>query len=481
MVVVLLAGTLLAVLNQTLLSPALPAIMADMQVDTTTVQWLTSGYSLVEAVIIPISAFIIGRFTTRQIFITGMSLFLAGSLLAFWSPSFWVLLLGRVFQAACTGSVMPMVTTVLLVFPRERRGFAMGLVTLVIGFAPAIGPSLAGLVIDTFGWHNLFLIVSVLALAILLLACKYLQNYGEFDKASLDLPSIALSSLGLVCLLYGLSTISKAQNIALTVGLIAAGVVLIALFAVRQNRLETPMLRIEVLKSPRFVVAISIAMITQAAIVGLGVVLPLYIQNTLGLSATTSGLVMLPGALLGAGMGLIGGRLFDTFGVRPVVLSGGALTLVGLIGLTTLTAASSPAAVSLCYAAMMCGLMFIGTPLNTWGINSLSNNVVQHANAVSNTMQQVAASMGTAVLVSLSALAPVLYTEASEGELGFLGNHIVFVAAAVLFALGYLAMIFFAREGFPKKRPGNAARVPHDTQQAAQQEIAQRSSQTSAL
>lgn len=145
MVGVLLVGVLLAVLNQTLLSPALPAIMGDLQVDATTVQWLTSGYSLVEAVVIPLSAYLIGRFSTRQLFISAFALFTAGSLAAAVAPNFWVLLLGRVLQAACTGMSMPMVfTVILLVFPREKRGTAMGVIGLIIGFAPAVGPSVAG-------------------------------------------------------------------------------------------------------------------------------------------------------------------------------------------------------------------------------------------------------------------------------------------------------------------------------------------------
>ena len=109
MVVVFLAGTVFAVLNQTLLSPALPTIMADLHVDATTVQWLTSGYSLTEAVIIPFAAYFIGRFSTRQLFLGGMTLFTLGSLCAALAPSFPILLLGRVLQAVGTGSVMPMV------------------------------------------------------------------------------------------------------------------------------------------------------------------------------------------------------------------------------------------------------------------------------------------------------------------------------------------------------------------------------------
>ena len=171
MVGVLLVGVLLAVLNQTLLSPALPAIMGDLQVDATTVQWLTSGYSLVEAVVIPLSAYLIGRFSTRQLFISAFALFTAGSLAAAVAPNFWVLLLGRVLQASCTGMSMPMVfTVILLVFPREKRGTAMGVIGLIIGFAPAVGPSVAGLLVDSVGWRALFAIVTVLSVVVIVLS-----------------------------------------------------------------------------------------------------------------------------------------------------------------------------------------------------------------------------------------------------------------------------------------------------------------------
>ena len=159
-VVVLIAGATIAVLNQTLLSPAFPSIMADLSVDASTVQWLTSAYSLVEAIVIPLSAYLVGRFPTRRLFIFGLSLFAVGSLCAALAPVFGVLLLGRVLQAAACGVVMPMVfTVVLVIFPRERRGQAMGIVSLVIGFAPAVGPSISGLLVDSVGWRFLFVMV----------------------------------------------------------------------------------------------------------------------------------------------------------------------------------------------------------------------------------------------------------------------------------------------------------------------------------
>ena len=448
MVGVLLVGVLLAVLNQTLLSPALPAIMADLQVDATTVQWLTSGYSLVEAVVIPLSAYLIGRFSTRQLFISAFALFTAGSLAAAIAPNFWVLLLGRVLQAACTGMSMPMVfTVILLVFPREKRGTAMGVIGLIIGFAPAVGPSVAGLLVDSVGWRALFAIVTALSVVVIVLAVAVLKNYGDFARAPFDRLSVVLSTAGLVCLLYGLSTFASSDNMIVTVALMVAGLALCLLYVRRQLRLPEPMLQVGILRTRKYATSVIIIVIVQAALMGTGVITPLYIQGVLGFSATMSGVAMLPGALIGAFMGLVSGRLFDRFGVRRVVIPGVIVAVLGASGLARLGIDSGFITLTLTYTVLVVGLQFTMTPLNTWGVNSLPNSVIQHAQGVSNTLNQVAASLGTAVLVSISALAPAVAPEAAPLEQAYLGDHMAFMTTFVLMCVAALVILFFVRDG----------------------------------
>ena len=447
MIGVLLAGTLLAVLNQTLLSPALPAIMASLEVDATTAQWLTSGYSLVEAVIIPLSAFLIGRFTTRQLFNTGFVIFAIGSLAAALAPNFWVLLVGRVLQAACTGMVMPMVfTVILLVFPREKRGTAMGAIGLIIGFAPAIGPSVAGLLVDSVGWRWLFGIVTILTAIVLALSLALLRNYGDFKRTSFDKLSVLLSSTGLVCLLYGLSTFSSSDNLLITGALIVVGLVLVGLFVRRQFALSVPMLKVDILKTRKYATTVIIIVIVQAALMGTGVITPLYIQGVCGYSATMSGVAMLPGAVIGAFMGLVSGRLFDRFGVRKVVVPGCLVALFGAFCLTLLGMETDFIFIMLAYTILTIGLQFTMTPLNTWGVNSLSNDVIQHAQGLSNTLNQVAASLGTAMLVSISALAPAFAPGASGIEQMYIGDHMAFCTTAAIMVIAVLVILFFVRD-----------------------------------
>ncbi len=447
MVGVLLAGTLLAVLNQTLLSPALPAIMGSLSVDATTVQWLTSGYSLVEAVIIPLSAYLIGRFTTRQLFISALCVFFAGSLAAALAPAFPILLLGRILQAACTGAIMPMVfTVILLVFPREMRGTAMGVIGLIIGFAPAVGPSVAGLLVDSVGWRWLFGIVTVLTVVVIVLAVFTLRNYGDFKRTKFDVPSVVLSTCGLVCLLYGLSTFASTTNMPLTVGLIVVGVIIMGVYVRRQLTMPEPMIKVGILSTRKYATSVIVIVTVQAALMGTGVITPLYIQGVREYSATMSGVAMLPGALIGAFMGLISGRLFDRYGVKRVVVPGSLVALCGGFCLVLLGMGTDFIFITLAYTVLMVGLQFTMTPLNTWGVNSLDNSVIQHAQGLSNTLNQVAASVGTALLVSISALSSQLCPDAPPVQQAYEGYHLAYLATAILMCVAVAIIIVFVND-----------------------------------
>ncbi len=462
MVIVLLAGAVLVVLNQTLLSPALPSIMVHMNVDATTVQWLTSAYALTEAVVIPLAAWFMGRFSTRQLFIGAMTLFGAGSLVAAIAPVFAVLLLGRVMQAMSTGVMMVMVMSlILLSFPRESRGQAMGLVSLVIAFAPAIGPTLGGALVDAVGWRALFGIVVVAVVAVVIFAARFLENREGFERTSADALSIVLSTLGLVSLLYGLSSFASSSNMALCIGLVVAGVVFVGLYAWRQFKLEQPMLRLEVLKSRRYRTGVLTVALLQAILIGLGVLMPLYIQDVLGYSALISGLVTLPGAVLGAFAGLFAGRVFDRSGVRGIAVVGGIVLVAGSAGMFLYGVDSPLAIVIVANMVNGLGLQLLTTPINTWGVNSLSNELVQHATSVTNTMNQIGGSLGTALIMSFSAVGMAGAAGGSEAERLFAGYHLSYAAVLMLSVVVLAIIVAFVRnkksDAMPAAAPQPAA------------------------
>ena len=460
MLAVLVFGTFVTVLNQTVVAPALPSVMAEMSVDASTAQWLTTGFTLVNAIMIPITAFLTDRFTTKRLFLVSMAIFTAGSALAGWGPSFAVLLLGRLVQAAGAGTLMPLVMIVLMwTFPVDKRGTAMGLFGIVIAFGPAIGPTVAGVIIDRYTWHDMFYIITVLSAVVVLIGAFVLEKGGETNKdVSLDVPSVVLSSFGFGGLLYGLSTIGSYGLRADAIAGTLVGVVALVFFFRRQLKMEHPMLQVRVLANRKFLIATIIGMLVQGALLAAGILVPIYLQSLMGYSATVSGLVLLPGAIIMGAMGPIAGRLFDKHGPRVLALVGmGVLTLTtfcfaflgtetGLITLTVL------------YTVRLFSLSLVNMPITTWGMNALDNELVNHGTSVNNTFRQVAGSLGTAIIVSASTIA----TNASARvmtptQASIFGIDVAFALAGVLCLIGFVMVVALV-----KNKPGETAELDKD-------------------
>lgn len=402
MVATLLIATFLAVLNQMLATSALPAIMVHFDIDATLAQWLTSGYLLVYAAVIPSSAYLINRFSTRALFFGAYSFLLVGSAIAALAPSFGVLLAGRMLQAVCVGVLTPLVMTiVMLVFPFERRGFAMGMANLVIGIAPAAGPLFAGLFVDTLGWRAMFVFMAAASIVVMAVAFFSLSNFGEKRTVKLDAPSVALSAIGLAALLMGFSEAGQG-SVMPAAALLAAGACALAVFAKRQFRMDEPFLDLRVLGIHAFRSSTVAIMVLQALFMAASTLVPLLVQTGLGYSATASGLVVFPGALAGALLSLVAGKLHDSLGVRAPSMAGTVLFVAGFAGLATLPSSSLVFA-GACMAAISCGSVLAFTPLLTWGINEIGSAKVAHGNALTNAARQAASSLGTALFVSFMA------------------------------------------------------------------------------
>ncbi|MEA5021175.1 MAG: MDR family MFS transporter [Gordonibacter sp.] len=460
MLAVLMFGTFVTILNQTVVAPALPSIMVEMSVDAATAQWLTTGFTLVNAIMIPITAFLTDRFTTKRLFLVSMIIFTAGSALSGWGPNFSMLLLGRLIQAAGAGILMPLVMTVLMwTFPIDKRGTAMGLFGIVIAFAPAVGPTVAGIIIDHYTWHDMFYLITALSAVVTLIGLFALQKGGETNKdISLDVPSVILSSVGFGGLLYGLSTIGSYGLRADAIAGTLVGVVALVFFFRRQLKMEHPMLQVRVLQNRKFLIATIIGMLVQGALLAAGILVPIYLQSLMGYSATVSGLVLLPGAIVMGAMGPIAGRLFDKHGPRALSIIGmGVLTLTTFCfaflgtetGLITLT---------LLYTVRLFSLSLVNMPITTWGMNALDNELVNHGTSVNNTFRQVAGSLGTAIIVSASTIA----TNASSRvmtptQASIFGIDVAFALAGALCLIGFIMVVMLV-----KNKPGEAAALDKD-------------------
>jgi len=442
---VLLSGAFITILNQTLLGTALPPIMKDLNVTESTVQWLQSVFMLVNGIMIPITAFLIDRFTTRGLFLTAMGLFALGTFIAAIAPTFTVILIGRILQASGAGIMMPLMQTVLfLLFPVNRRGTAMGLFGLVIAFAPAVGPSLSGWLVDQFPWRSVFYVVLPIAIINIITAYFLLKNVTEQKKPRLDLFSIVLSTVGFGGLLYGFSIagdkgwVSSHVIIAVILGAIS-----LYMFITRQLKLEEPILEFRVFKYGTFTLATALGMVVFAAMIGTNVILPLYMQNMIGFSAFKSGLVLLPGAVVMGLMNPITGYLFDVFGGKWLARAGLLVLTVTTFAFTNLSEDTGFAYLATMNAFRMLSIAMVMMPMTTLALNQLPDSLIPHGTAMNNTFRQVSGSVGTAVLVTIMATASI----PEEKTAGLIhGVNVSFIVAGIAAFLGVL-LSFKLKEG----------------------------------
>lgn len=400
---VLLSGAFITILNQTLLATALPPIMLDFQVSENTVQWLQSIFMLVNGIMIPITAFLIGKFTTRKLFIFAMSSFAIGTLLAAITPLFSLLLVGRILQGAGAGIMMPLLQTIMfLLFPIEQRGRAMGMFGLVIAFAPAIGPSLSGYLVDHYPWRSVFYVVLPIAIIIIIAAHFVLKNITPITNPKVDYLSIILSTFGFGGLLYGFSIAGSAGwgSMSVLISLVVGGITL-TLFVTRQLKLETPILEFKIFSYRLFTLTTVLGMIIFAAMIASTVILPLYMQIMLGYNAFHSGLMLLPGAIVMGIMNPITGTLFDKYGAKWLLRTGLLLATVTTFMFSTLTVDTSFLYLAVLNAIRMLGISMVMMPSTTLGLNQLPKPLISHGTAMNNTLRQIAGAVGTAILVTV--------------------------------------------------------------------------------
>jgi EmrB/QacA subfamily drug resistance transporter len=401
--VALMLGAFVAILNQTLLNVAIPHIMNDLGISANTVQWLSTGYMLVNGIAIPITAFLIEKYGTRKLFIAAILLFTAGSLICSFSTNFSMLMAGRVVQAAGAGIIMPLLMTVFFaLFPPEKRGKAMGIMGIVMIFAPAIGPTLSGWLIGHYSWRLLFDIVIPIGVLDLILSFMWMRDVTKITNPKFDFPGFLFSTLGFGFLLYGFSEAGNdGWSSTTVVTSLTLGIVFLILFTIRELTAEKPMLELRVFKYDIFSLTTIVSMIVNMAMFGAMILLPIYLQNIRGYSALQSGLLLLPGAIVMGIMSPIAGSLFDKIGARPLAVIGLAITVITTFGFTSLSMSTSYFHIMFLYVMRMFGMSFIMMTVMTEGLNQLPRHLASHGTAASNTARQVAGSIGTAFLVTI--------------------------------------------------------------------------------
>ena len=440
----LLVATFVVILNETIMNVALQRLMVDLRIDAPTVQWLSTGFMLTMAVVIPTTGFILQSLSTRAVFLLAMGLFAGGTALAAAAPGFEILLLARIVQAGGTAIMLPLLmTTILTLVPIAKRGAVMGNVSIAISVAPAMGPTVSGLILEHFSWRFMFVFVLPVALAALAIGAKYLTNVGETEKTKLDFLSVFLTIPAFGGLVYGLSQIGGGHGGqsgpgTAAIGALVIGVASLAVFVLRQLRLqkaEAPLLDLRAFNFRMFTVSVLLMVVAMMALFGGVILLPLYLQEIRGLGSLETGLALLPGGLA---MGLLGpviGRIFDKVGPLPLTVTGSVLMVLSLWQFSMLDAGTAVWWIVTLHVGLSFGLALLFTPAFTTGLNPLPPHLYSHGSAIMSTTQQVAGAAGTALLVSIFAVVSAASGLVAGMSAAFLTATVIAFAAVVLSAM----------------------------------------------
>ena len=443
----LLVAGFVGLFSETALNIALGELSHVFSVDATTIQWLATGYFLTLGILIPVTGILMQKYSTRQMFITSVSLLLIGTIIAAIAPSFGVLLAGRIIQAIGLAINLPLTQNVIFtIFPPNKRGAAMGVMGLVMLAGPSLGPTLAGLILDTLSWQYIFWFTTPFLLFSLIFGIIYLPNVNEIRKVSIDVGSVILSTIGFGGIVYGFSVSGvSGWTSAPVLGSILVGLVAVAIFVVRQTKMETPMLNLRAFNYPLFILGVVMSFITFFNMLSMLVVLPMYMQMALLMAAFTTGLILLPGSLLNCVLAPVIGGLFDKFGPKAVITPGTILVAIGYILYASFGTETAIWAIVLTHIIMMLGIGAVLASVQTNTLNSLPKQYYPDGIAITQTIQQVAGAIGIAVMVSLLSAKQGTFLETvanAPTQAAAAGSSMVFKISLVLAVINIVLSLF---------------------------------------
>ncbi|MGT2958424.1 multidrug transporter [Streptococcus bovimastitidis] len=415
MVILLLVATFAGILNQTSLGTAIPTLMDSFNINLATAQQATTWFLLANGIMIPVSAYLATRFSTKLLYVFAYATLVIGLLITALAPtSNWSLfLVGRIVQAIAVGITMPLMQVVMVnIYPPEQRGAAMGLSGLVVGLGPAIGPTFAGWLLKhdiiilghNLAWRAIFVLPLIILAISFLLSPFLIKDVIPNKKMTLDVPSFIFSIIGFGLFLWGFTNVASDgwDDIKTVITPILVGVIFITIFIHRQLILDQPFLDIRVFKVKQFSMTTLAIALSMMAMMGVEMMLPLYLQNVHGLSALDSGLVLLPGALMMGLVSPIAGSIYDKVGARRLALIGFTILGIGTIPFIFLTGTTPDHYITLLYAVRMFGIAMIMMPLTASAMSALPPHEAAHGTASNNTARQIASAIVVALLSSVT-------------------------------------------------------------------------------
>lgn len=461
MIFVAAFSAFLATFNETFLNVAFPAIMSDLSVGIQTVQWLSTAYMLGAAVMVPVSAFAYRSVPTKRLYLGTVGLLIVGSVIGAVAPNFSVLLIGRIVQALGTGMLIPIgMNITLAVAPKRKLGAYMGIMGAMTTLGPSSSVVLAGVLLSVASWQMMLVFFGLLSMVCFLCGYFFLDNIAELTHPKLDVASAGLIGLALICMLYGVSTIFSG-GVALSVGLIVVGMVLLAVFVKRQQKLAQPLIDLRPLAVKPFALGVVINMFSLIIIFAMNIVTPMFLQSGLGISALGASLTLFPAILLSCVVSPVAGQIYDKRGARLLLPLGFALICLACVAISFAHRPGSLVILMLVYIPIICGSALIIGPLQSLALSTLSFELNPHGVTVMSTGFQIAGCIGASLFTGVYAL-----PTAPAG--GFTAAALLAAAVALvgfLLALveNRLSQAYLAAQKGSVPKNGIAAIMTHDT------------------
>lgn len=449
----IMIATIASSMLATALTTALPPIVKDLNISITMGQWLTSGYSLAMAIMMPLTAFLINRFPTKKLYCSAIIIFIVGLMICCMAPTFPIMMIGRIVQASGNGILTSMAQVITLsIFPSDKKGSAMGWYGLSVGAAPVIAPTIAGIMVDQVGWRMIFVAAAVIMVIGLVYAIAVLGNVLDNEAVKFDVGSFVLSAIAFGGVTLGIGNIGNYGLMGMQTYIpLILGIVGSVLFVRKQMQLKEPFLDVRILSNRDYAISVIGSMLLYFIMMGSSILLPLYVQQVKGLSATISGLVALPGSLAMAIISPFAGKLFDKLGIKILLFSGSVCLIVSNLCMYFITMDTSVwfAAVFNVVRSVAIGCLMM--PLVTWGAGSIDTRKTSHATALLTSLRTISGAIGSAVFVAVMTVATSYKVKQLGDDASMYGMNVAFATMAASSLLLFAVAVVVSKDKKGKK------------------------------
>ena len=433
--ILLLLSTFVSLTSQTMMVTALPAIQEEMQIKLTAAQWLTTGYTLIIGIVTPLSSNLYEKFKNRTLFLGTIGIFFIGTLLGCFATNFLMLLLARLVQACAGGILMTFqMTTMISIYPAEKRGSVLGLSALVVATGPAIGPTLSGIILEYLSWQWLFILFAPIMALILIIGYFVFPNFSQPRHIKIDLLSVLLSLVGSGLALASLTVMT--EQLVMGLAMLIVGLCIIFLFVRRQLHLDDPMLKVQLVKRRSFRLMTIVTVMTFMVLLGTEQMLPIFSEGVLQVNSMQSGMMLLPGAVVNAMLAPIIGYLYDNYGPKFLIPTGFLLMVISNIPLMLVTKESSVGLLTLAYSIRLAGNAFCFSPAMSEAFVDVPQADVSHATALNNAIRQTFGAVSVTLMVVFSELSSNLV----------IGTRIAFTFSALLMVTYLITFILYMKK-----------------------------------